>query len=165
MSALRPLACWLILGLTPLHAADRLTSRPRPAAPADKALEIGSRVTTAGGEQRRVVLPDRSTVFVRENSAVTVRAESALELGTGEVFVETAPGKLAPTVVVKTPNREVRAKDTRFGVRADGKGSRVVVAAGEARVAGVEQPVRGGQVLEPDATKPTRAPRLAPTAS
>src|SRR5262245_13490595 len=70
----------LAASLSPLEAADRLTSRPRPAAPADKPLAVGSSVRTRPGEQRLVRLPDRSAVFVRENTALTVQSDSTVEL-------------------------------------------------------------------------------------
>ncbi len=161
MSAIRLAVCAFAAALPQLHASDRLTSRPRPAAPASAPLAVGSRVTTGLGQQRLVRLPDRSAVFVRENSTLTVQADSTIDLASGEVFVETGSGKLAPTVVVRTPAREVRGRESRFGVRAADKGASVVVATGEVQVAGVDDPVRAGQQLAEGATKPAAAPRVA----
>lgn len=159
MSA-KPLAALLLLaGLT--AASDRLTSRPPPAAKEAPQLAVEDRLTTGPGEQRLVRLPDRSRLFVRERTTLTVKAASAIELPAGEVFVETAPGKLAPELLVKTPKREFRGRDSRFGVRATDEGASLLVAAGEVSVAGVEQPVRAGQRLDPTAGKPSAARGVA----
>src|SRR5262245_24695347 len=159
MSA-KPLAVLLLLaGL--LAASDRLTSRPRPVEKDASALAVEDTLTTAAGEQRLVRLPDRSRLFVRENTTLTVKGASTIDLAAGEVFVETAAGKLAPTVLVKTPKREFRGQESRFGVRANDTGSSLVVATGQVRVSGIDQPVRSGQQLEAKADKPTGTRRIA----
>jgi hypothetical protein len=159
MSA-KPLAVLLLLaGLA--AASDRLTSRPLPAAKETPVLAVGEVLATGPGEQRLVRLPDRSRLFVRERTALAVRAASAVDLTTGEAFVETAPGKLAPALLVKTPAREFRGRDSRFGVRATADEASLLVAAGEVSVGGVEQPVRAGQRLDPAAGKPSAAQGVA----
>src|SRR4051812_31664732 len=150
-----------LLAAAPSSGADgdRLVSRPRPAAPVEKSLSVGARLATGPGESRRLLLPDRSLLFVRERTTVRLPAENTLEVSAGEVFVELSLGKLAPALVVQTPGRKVTARDSRFGVRAGEKGTAVVVATGSADVDGVV--VRGGQMLAEKAEKPTAAPRLS----
>jgi Tfp pilus assembly protein PilF len=127
---------------------------------ADRTLAVGDRLTTGAGEQRVVLLPDGSRLFVREQTSFAVKGASALHLTRGEVFVETAFGKLAPTLHITTSKRELRAQESRFGVRASEKGTHVVVASGQVRIEGIEQSVRAGQQLEEKAVKPSSAPRI-----
>src|SRR5262245_62097728 len=108
----------LLLAAFAVSAADHLSSRPLPKTPPEQALSVGDKISTKQGEQRRILLPDRSVVFVRQNTTFSVTKDSALELSTGDVFIETASGKLAPTVTVKTPHRAMQARDSRFGVGA-----------------------------------------------
>src|SRR5262249_53585422 len=112
------LALLLVGGTLAARAPDHLTSRPLPDAPPDSTLKVGEKIVTATGQQRRVRLPDKSLLYVRQGTTLSVTRESAIELTAGEVFVETAGGKLAPTVTVKTPKRTMQARDSRFGVRA-----------------------------------------------
>jgi hypothetical protein len=52
-------------GLASAFAADepqRLVNRPRAAEPAARTVAVGAKVTTAAGERRRLILPDRSVV-------------------------------------------------------------------------------------------------------
>src|SRR3984957_13235999 len=142
------------------EAPQRLVSRPRAAEAKTKALAVGTKITTAAGERRRLVLPDRSIVFLRERSTLTVQADRIV-LSAGEAFFETASGKLAPALLVQTPKREVRARDSRFGVRVAEDGTVLLVAAGQARVEGIEAPIRAGQTLEAAAKTPKSAPRIS----
>lgn len=151
----------LAAGALAAPAADHLTSRPQPDAPPDKILKVGDKLTTAAGEQKRVRLPDRSLVFVRQSTTLSVTKDSAVELTAGEVYVETAGGKLAPTVTVKTPKRTLQAHDSRFGVRASDEGTSVVVTTGSVKVDGVEQEIKGGQVLSEKGDKPSRTGRTS----
>src|SRR5262245_24095899 len=80
----------LLLAALAAGAADHLSSRPLPETKPEKALSVGDKVTTGAGEQRRVLLPDRSVVYVRQNTTFAVTKESALELSAGDVFIETA---------------------------------------------------------------------------
>src|SRR5262245_47700201 len=154
-------AALLTAGAIAARAPDHLTSRPSPEAPADKTLKVGDKLVTAPREQRRVRLPDRSVVYVRQGTTLSVTKDSAMELTSGEVFVETAGGKLAPTVTVKTPERTVQASESRFAVRAGEGGTSVVVATGSVKVDGVEEAVQGGQVLAEKEKKPSRAGRVS----
>ncbi len=151
-------------GLASAFAADqpqRLVSRPRSAQPAAKTLAVGDKITTAAGERRRLILPDRSVVYLRERSSLTVRAADRVSLSAGEAFIETASGKSAAALLVETPKREVQARQSRFGVRIDADGTTVLVATGQARVEGVESAIRAGQTLEAKAKTPKAAPRIS----
>jgi tetratricopeptide (TPR) repeat protein len=157
--------CVTILGgLATSFAADepqRLVSRKRPVDPAAKTVAVGDKITTAAGERRRLILPDRSVVYLRERSTLTVRADDRVTLSKGEAFFETASGKRATALLVETPKREVQARDSRFGVRVEDAGTTVIVASGQARVEGVEAAIRAGQALEPTAKSPKPAPRIS----
>src|SRR5438477_9222707 len=72
--------------------AERLTSRPRPAAPAVKPLAVGTEVRTGTGQRRRAVLPDGSVMYLNEGTTLKVTAGRRLKLSAGEVAVEVAPG-------------------------------------------------------------------------
>jgi tetratricopeptide (TPR) repeat protein len=151
-------------GLASSFAADtppRLVSRPRPIDAAAKTLAVGDKVTTAAGERRRLILPDRSVVYLRERSALAVRADDRVTLTAGEAFFETASDKAAVALLVETPKREVQARHSRFGVRIDADGTTVLVASGQARVEGVETAIRAGQTLEAKAKTPKPAPRIS----
>ena len=143
------------------RAPDRLVSRSRPSEPAGKSLAVGDTITTGSGERRRLLLPDRSVVCLRERSTMTVRSNDRVALTAGEAFFETASGKPAPTLKVVTPKREITARDCRFGVRITEDGTTVLVASGLARVAGIETPIRAGQSLAATGKKPEAAPRIS----
>src|SRR5262249_17365274 len=83
-------------------------------------------------------------------------APRRLSLSAGEVFVEVAPGD---AFVIATPKREVTAAGTRFAVRADAKGTGIVVARGKVKVSGLDTPLVAGQQLAADSDKPVPAPR------
>jgi hypothetical protein len=155
------LAVAVLAGLTVARDPDRLTSRPLPALAAEKTQPVGTRVSTKAGQRLRVLLPNRTVAYLQERSTLTVKAADRVELSAGEAFFETATGKLAPALVVATPKREVRARDSRFGVRIGDDGTSVLVAAGQARVKGMDEPVRAGQQLEAQAEKATAAPRIS----
>ncbi|HMF12649.1 MAG TPA: VIT domain-containing protein, partial [Gemmataceae bacterium] len=135
---------------------ERLTSRPRSAALAVKPLAVGEEVRTEAGQRRRVVLPDGSVVYINNDTTFKLNAPRRLALAAGEVFVEVAPGE---PFVVTTPKRDVTAAGTRFAVRADAKGTGVVVARGKVKVSGLDTPVLAGQQLVPGSDKPALAPR------
>src|SRR5262245_51272017 len=67
---------------------ERLTSRPRSAAPAVKPLAVGEEVRTEAGQRRRAVLPDGSVVYASTDTTIKVNAPRRLSLAAGEVFVE-----------------------------------------------------------------------------
>ncbi len=141
-------------------AADRLMPRPRPAAPIGASLKAGDSVTTRAGERRRVGLPDGSTLFVNQQTAVHIDSERQATLSTGNVFLEVARNDQAP-FVVKTPRREVRALGTRFAVNADPAGTEVLVTQGQVAVSGLDAPLEAGQLLPRDARLPQPAPRTS----
>src|SRR5262249_40666807 len=60
--------------------------------------------------------------------------------------------------VVSTPKREVTATGTHFAIRADAKGTGVMVARGKVKVSGLAEPLTTGQQLAPDSDKPLSAP-------
>ncbi|MCC6302566.1 MAG: FecR domain-containing protein [Gammaproteobacteria bacterium] len=77
---------------------------------------------TAGGEQRRIVLPDGSSLMLNTATAVDVVFDDdrrLLRMRAGEILVETAvdPGPVARPFIVETAQGEVRALGTRFIVR------------------------------------------------
>src|SRR5438874_1186615 len=99
------------------HAADRLASRPPAPPPEDKSLKAGDMVKTAAGEQRRVRLPDRSLVFVRQGTTLAV-TKAGLDVRSGEVFIESSTDRMTPALKVRAPGREMETRGGRFGVRA-----------------------------------------------
>src|SRR5262245_48527548 len=151
----------LAAGLLAARAPDQLTSRPRPEVPPDAVLKAGDRLVTKAGEQRRVRLSDGAVVFVRQGTTLAVSDAGALDLSTGEVYVEAAGGARAPAVTGKTAKRTVEGRASRFGVRAGEGGTAVVVASGSVQVSGVKGAVGGGQQLAEAAEEPTRAPRVS----
>src|SRR6266496_3062342 len=91
------------------QATDRLTSRPRPPAPAVKELAVGEELQTKAGERRRVRLPDGSILYVNAATRATLETPRRLSVAAGEVYVEAAAREreLDAPLVVRTPNREV----------------------------------------------------------
>jgi hypothetical protein len=142
-------------------APDHLTSRPLPAAPADTVLKVGGKLSTPAGQPRRLRLPDGALLLVRAGSTLSLPEAGKLELSRGEVFVQSAAGKLAPGLTVRTPKRTVQASDSRFLVRASDAGTAVAVATGSIKVQGLEAPLGAGQLLAEKAERPQRAPRLS----
>jgi hypothetical protein len=142
-------------------APDVLTSRPRPAAPAVKTLGVGEAVRTGATQRRRLRLPDGSALYVNRDTRLTLSARDRIDLTRGEVFVEVAPRPGPDLLTVKTTKREVKARGTKFAVRAEPAGTRVVVASGKVEVSGLDEPVRGGQLLPAGANAPKPAPRVS----
>jgi hypothetical protein len=150
---LAALACF---GLAPGSAApQRLVSRSLPALSPEKPVSVGDTLSTKAGQRRRLLLPDRTVVFLQQGSTLHVKGAGRVNLSAGEAFFETSQGKLAPALVVQTPKREVRATASRFGVRIDDAGTTVLVATGRVSVGGIETPLLAGQVLESKSDKPS----------
>src|SRR5262249_55188752 len=126
------------------------------AAPSEKSLAAGDRVTTRPGQPRRVVLPDGAIVYLQERSALEVKNAGHVTLSAGEAFFETA-GELK----LSGPKRQLTAKDSRFGVTVGKDGDTVVVASGRAKIDGINAPVLAGQQLAAGAKSPTAAPRVS----
>jgi ferric-dicitrate binding protein FerR (iron transport regulator) len=151
---------FLAVALLPAARAEgppeRLTSKQRATAPKVKPLAVGDELRTEAGQRRRAVLPDGSVVYVNQDTRIKINAPRRLALTAGEVFVEVTPGD---AFVVTTPKRDVTAAGTRFAVRADAKGTGVLVARGKVKVAGLDTPLHAGQQLAPDSDKPMPSPR------
>lgn len=84
---------------------------------------------TAIGEQRELQLADRSRLRLNSRSAVDIdfTADARhLFLHSGEILVETAPGDPRP-FLVETEQGTLRALGTRFLVREDDQGTRLIV--------------------------------------
>lgn len=84
---------------------------------------------TAAGEQRELQLADRSRVRLNSRSAVDITFtpdERRLFLRSGEILVETAHGDPRP-FLVETEHGTLRALGTRFLVREDAQGTRLIV--------------------------------------
>ncbi len=155
------------LGLTALRAAemspDRLTSRARPAAPKVRPVALRTEIATGAGQRHRVVLPGGAVLYVNQNTTVKLDAARRVRLQTGEILVETAPGKgdRPADFVVQTPRREVAGREARFAVRSSKAGTGVVVAQGRVTVSGLEGGLNAGQQLAPGSAKAAAAPRLS----
>lgn len=84
---------------------------------------------TAGGEQREVLLADRSQVRLNSLSALDVEFdtnERRLVLHSGEILIQTAKGDTRP-FVVETPQGRLQALGTRFLVRREGDSTELIV--------------------------------------
>jgi tetratricopeptide (TPR) repeat protein len=140
---------------------DRLTPRPREKPPNIDSLQVGAEVTTKSGERRRLGLPDGSVLFVNQQTSLHIDSDRQATLSRGSVFLEVAakPASGKATFVVKTPDREVKALGTRFGVQADKDGTEVLVTQGKVEVSGVDAPLEAGQLLSPGGAQATPAPR------
>src|SRR5262249_61506527 len=112
-------------------------------------------------QRRRAVLPDGSVVYLNQQTTATVTAERHLKLSKGEVFVEVAPNDDAKSFVVETAKREVSAVGTAFAVRANHRGTGILVTRGRVKVSGLDKPLHAGQQLAPDTDKPSAPPRAA----
>jgi transmembrane sensor len=128
---------------------------------------------TATGEQRRVTLPDDSTLVLNTDSAVSLRftaQERRIRLLAGEVYIETAHGAAAHgrPFIVESAQGNAQALGTRFTVReSNGAGAadvtRVAVQDGAVRIlpggSGQAQVVRAGQrvTCRPCRPRPTIA--------
>jgi hypothetical protein len=163
VAALLGLSALLRTGPAPLRAEETgwLTSRPLPAAKEGKPLPVGEEVRTAAGQRRRVLLPDGPAVYLNEKTTLKLEGPRRLTLAAGEVFVDDTAAKPSDDLVVRTPKREVAARATRLAVRAEEKGTGVVVASGRARVSGLDKPLTGGQQLPAGAGGPVPAPRVS----
>jgi len=93
-------------------------------------------ISTATGEQRRLILPDGSRLVLNTDSAVDLaydEAQRRLLLRRGEIFIGTvadphlAIGYGARPFLVDTPHGRIRALGTRFLVRSDHAGTLVTV--------------------------------------
>ncbi|MEN0106446.1 MAG: FecR family protein [Pseudomonas sp.] len=84
---------------------------------------------TAPGEQRDVELPDHTKVRLNSRSALDIdfnAKQRRIFLRSGEILVETAHGDARPFIVA-TDDGELRALGTRFLVRHEDAGTRLIV--------------------------------------
>jgi ferric-dicitrate binding protein FerR (iron transport regulator) len=127
-----------------------------------KPLPGGEEIRTAAGERRRVTLAGGSVLYVNEKTSVKRNGKSRLTLASGEIFVDVPAGQSEKAFVIETPRRELTTSASRAAVRADERGTGVVVASGQVEVKGLETPLRAGQQLAPKRTRPRRrrGPRI-----
>ena len=157
---------------TPPIGEHGLSARGAAAVIAAEPLAQGATLVTRSGERRRLALEDGSTLFVNENTSLTVAAERRISLTSGEVYVEVAPrtarsaGSLQQaTFVVATPQRQVSALGTKFAVRVDGEETDVVVAQGKVEVEGLDAPLVAGQETRLANVGSKKTPTLAASAT
>lgn len=84
---------------------------------------------TASGEQRDLLLADRSQIRLNSRSALDIEFdanERRLHLRSGEILVQTAKGDTRP-FIVETDQGRLRALGTRFLVRSEGEATELVV--------------------------------------
>ena len=84
---------------------------------------------TASGEQRDLLLADRSQVRLNSRSALDIEFddnERRLHLRSGEILVQTAKGDTRP-FIVETEQGRLRALGTRFLVRREGTATELIV--------------------------------------
>ncbi|MBL8793243.1 MAG: FecR domain-containing protein [Planctomycetia bacterium] len=137
-----------------------LAAKPRPAAPAPQPLTVGASLQTQAGQRRRLSLPDGSILYVNQQTALQLVSERRVLLTAGEVYVEVAPNPEVP-FIVEARQREVRALGTRFSVRAEDGGPRVVVTQGTVQVSGLGSLLHAGQQLAPGGREVSTAPRAS----
>lgn len=126
--------------LCTLGVAMALQSQPLPVWLADK--------RTGAGEQQSVTLADNSHIRLNGRSALDIRfdkQERRLFLHSGEVLVETAPGNDPRPFIVETEQGNLRALGTRFIVRREGDGTRLIVL--RSAVAALPGDLREGRTL------------------
>jgi ferric-dicitrate binding protein FerR (iron transport regulator)/tetratricopeptide (TPR) repeat protein len=138
--------------------------KPRAVVDAQAPTRIGAgqSVTTRAGERRRVQLPDRSILYLNQETTLAVTDDRHVRLERGEVFAEVVPASGdRGRFTVETKDRTVTALGTKFAVRAAKKGTGVLVTQGKVQVSGLTEPVKAGQELNPGAKAPDAAPRAS----
>ncbi|MGE3803615.1 MAG: VIT domain-containing protein, partial [Gemmataceae bacterium] len=141
---------------------DGLTAKARPPQPSVEKATIGQVLETKEGQRRRVALPDGTILFVNEETRVRLAADRELVLESGEIYVETAPKTPgAPNLIVRAGKRELVSLGTRFGVRATGNQTDLLVTQGKVRVEGSGQLVHAGQQWLSQSEEVKPAPRFA----
>jgi hypothetical protein len=132
------------------------SARQRPPVAATP-VTIGTQIETAAGERRRVTLTDGSVLYLNQNTSLRVDGERSVALSSGEVYVEVSPRQQTlsanewtgpQTFVVRTPQRQVSAFGTKFGVQARGGATDVLVTQGKVSVSGFGDYVLAGQQLK-----------------
>lgn len=137
---------------------DQLTARPAPAGLPAAGLAIGQAVSTGPREQRRLALPDGSTMYVDAGTNLQVTGRRSVKLSAGRVYVEVAPDRESP-LTLQTPDRTVTALGTRLAVEVAGGKTGVWVTQGKVAIDGVSAPLYAGEQLLPSASTATAMPR------
>lgn len=117
-----------------------LQSQPLPVWLADE--------RTGSGEQRSLMLADRSHIQLNSRSALDIRfdeQERRLFLHRGEVLVETAPGSDPRPFIVETEQGDLRALGTRFIVRQERDATRLIVL--QSAVAALPDSLQAGRTV------------------
>src|SRR5262249_25603473 len=141
----------LLLGLRPAGAEEtrtRLTARPRPSGRAIQPLAAGDEIRTETGQRRHFRLPDGSSLYVNQNTALKLDTASHLSLVAGEVVVEGAPTsrpERATPFVIQAPQRTVTGVNSKFAVQTRPAGTGVVALRGPVKVSGLEGALQAGQ--------------------
>ncbi|MGG2396842.1 FecR domain-containing protein [Pseudomonas sp. SH1-B] len=111
---------------------------------------------TASGEQRNLLLADRSQIRLNSRSALDVEfdtEERRLRLRSGEVLIQTAKGDTRP-FIVETDQGRMRALGTRFLVRREGATTELIVlqsaVAAKPQAAAEERIVHSGERVRMD---------------
>jgi ferric-dicitrate binding protein FerR (iron transport regulator)/tetratricopeptide (TPR) repeat protein len=145
-----------------LPVIEGLKPKPKPGEPKPAELAISDSRATKPGEKRRLKLPDGSIVYLNENTSVKLVTDRHLKLTKGEVFVEaTEANDERGRFSVETPDKTVTALGTKFEVRADDKGTGVLVTQGKVEVSGLEAPITSGHELAAGSTDILAAPRAS----
>lgn len=111
---------------------------------------------TASGEQRDLLLADRSQVRLNSRSALDVEfdaKERRLRLRSGEILIQTAKGDTRP-FIVETEQGRLHALGTRFLVRREGAATELIVlqsaVAARPRAATQERIIHSGEQVRMD---------------
>src|SRR5262245_6579598 len=110
--------------------AERLTSRPCRAAPADPVVKVGEDIETAAGQRRRIAF-GQARVFVNQQTLVKFPEVNRIELVNGEIYVE-LPEKAAKGFVIGTPRGKVNGNEGDWAIRTNAKGTGLAVTRGMA---------------------------------
>ncbi len=127
-----------------------LTARPAGKALPAAAVTVSQTVQTGPGQRRRAAMPDGSTLYVNQNTKLTVEAKRRVNLLAGEVYVEVSPrpaGAADAVFVVATGGRQVSALGTKFAVRQGAEDTNVLVTQGRVAVSGRREPLAAGREL------------------
>jgi len=122
-----------------LVGSHGLVARSRGQDTQPQKIKVGQPIVTLAGEQRRVVLPDGSILYVNENARAELSGPRQLKLTRGEVFVDVAPRRTVDdpskaTFVIDTPHRAVKALGTKLAVNVGNDGTGVIVTQGKVSI-------------------------------
>jgi ferric-dicitrate binding protein FerR (iron transport regulator) len=121
--------------LSPLEDA---MLRPKPLIRTKESeVVLGPKVETAPGERRRVRLEDGSTLFLNENSKVTLSGRRQIQLDAGEIYLSAIPATEVPDqskFIVTANGQKLTALGTKFAVRLDEAKPTLLVTQGKVQV-------------------------------